>query len=441
MEGRKNPFSTVIDKPWTVIGGLVLVAFAIWAVGTRTQKHHVKVAFDNGVSLASGLDVQANGVDVGKVSDVEYKDGQAIVELGIDDDDVWPLKQGTTAAIRFGSTIGNGTRRIEIFPSAKGPDLPEGGIIASKDTKVPTEFDQVFQTFGPATRKDLVSGQDNIGAVVRGRGQRIADGLDASAGALTAAGGLMRELASDDVALSQFVGHTDAVTKTLAAHRSQISGLMTVANRTFSAFAANTGNLQATLDKTPGALSEARTTLARLEPTLDRLDGLVKDVAPGARALRPLAASARPAFADVRDIVPQALSTVRDVRATAPSISTLLSTATPFVKDATPTMTGLSGIVSCLRPYAPEVAGFLSNWSSWTKNYDRYDNYGRVRAVEGETSFTDTPDIKTSALTALAGTTYAGLRPPGLNAGKPWFMPECGVGKDVVDPTKDWEDK
>lgn len=441
MQRKRNPLDGAVDNPWAVIGVLLLVAFIVWAVGTRTQQHHVRVAFDNAVSIAPGLDVQANGVDVGKVGKVTLKDGRAIVELGIDDNSVWPLKRGTKAGIRFGSTIGNGTRRIELFPSATGPDLPEGGLIANDETQVPTEFDQVFQTFGPHTRQDLTQGQDNLGATLKGRGTRLNTGIHSTARTLDATGGLMRELASDDTALSEFVDHTDSVTRTLAAHHAQISGLLTVANQTFSAFAANTSNLQATLDQAPGTLSEARTTLARLNPTLDHLDGLVKDVAPGARALRPLAASARPAFADLRNLVPQALSTVRNIHATAPSISRLLSAGTPFAKSTTPAVGGLAPMVGCLRPYAPEIAGFLSDWSSFSKNYDRFSNYARVRAVAGETSFNDTPNIPTSALTATAGTTYAGFRPPGLNAGQPWFMPECGVGKDVVDPTKDWEDK
>jgi virulence factor Mce-like protein len=441
MERKRNPLSGAVDKPWSVIGVLVLVAFVLWAISTRTQAHHIRVAFDDAVSIAPGLDVQANGVDVGKVSKVKLENGQAIVELGIDDDQVWPLKSGTKAGIRFGSTIGNGTRRIELFPAADGQDLPDGGIIASTDSQTPTEFDQIFQTLGPGTRADLTSGQDRIGAVIEDRGPQIRSGIRATAPALDATGGLLRELASDDVALSEFVDHTGSVVKTLAAHRSQISGLMTVANRTFSTFAANTSNLQSTLDRAPGTFSEARTTLARLNPTLDHLDGLVKDVAPGAKALRPLAASARPAFADLRDIVPQALRTTRSIRATAPSISRLLTDAAPFAKRVTPAVTDLAPIVSCLRPYAPEIAGFFADWSAWSKNFDRFGNYGRVRAVEGETSFNDVPNIPTSALTSLGLTGYAGFRPPGLNAGQPWFMPECGVGKDVVDPAKDWEDK
>ncbi|MEA2273229.1 MAG: hypothetical protein QOI98_1937, partial [Solirubrobacteraceae bacterium] len=34
---------------------------------------------------------------------------------------------------------------------------------------------------------------------------------------------------------------------------------------------------------------------------------------------------------------------------------------------------------------------------------------------------------------------YAMPRPPGLNAGQPWFQPQCGAGPDSLDPSKDPE--
>jgi len=34
---------------------------------------------------------------------------------------------------------------------------------------------------------------------------------------------------------------------------------------------------------------------------------------------------------------------------------------------------------------------------------------------------------------------YAMPRPPGLNAGKPWFLPQCGVTKDALNAELDPE--
>jgi len=35
--------------------------------------------------------------------------------------------------------------------------------------------------------------------------------------------------------------------------------------------------------------------------------------------------------------------------------------------------------------------------------------------------------------------TYGFPRPPGTDAGQPWFLPQCGAGPDALDPNKDPE--
>jgi hypothetical protein len=62
-----------------------------------------------------------------------------------------------------------------------------------------------------------------------------------------------------------------------------------------------------------------------------------------------------------------------------------------------------------------------------------------VRVLEGPTSLTSTPQVSTSLFTQLTGQGYALPRPPGLNAGQPWFLPECGAGPSSVNPAHDPE--
>lgn len=438
---RRRSAAGLLDRPWLVVGLVAAGLFVLWLASTRTQTHHLKVAFNDAVSVAPGQDVQVNGIDVGKVSGVELEDGLPIVELGIDDEDVWPLTRGTQASLRFGTTIGNGTRRVELFPGpADAPEIPDGGLISARSTTSPTEFDELFQTADAPTRRSMTSGQQRINQAVKGNADEIRADIRASAYALDAAGGFFGDLSADGDALREMVDHTDDVTRNLAARSDRIGAVLTVTARTFETFAANTDGIAQSLEQAPPALAETRATLARLEPSLDRLDALLADAAPGVAELRPLAASARPALADLRAIIPQALSTVRTARATAPQITEFLGDATPLLRASRPLFSELSDISQCVRPYAPELAGFLTNWSAFSKNVDQFSSYARVRVVEGDSSFTDNPDVKTSEFTSATGAGYAGLRPPGFNAGNPWFMPECGVGPDAVDPARDPED-
>jgi hypothetical protein len=49
--------------------------------------------------------------------------------------------------------------------------------------------------------------------------------------------------------------------------------------------------------------------------------------------------------------------------------------------------------------------------------------------------------LSSQAITSASGgrLTYAMPRPPGLNAGKPWFQPQCDAGPASLDPSKDPE--
>src|SRR5207247_1715006 len=70
----------LLGHPWYAVLTVGAVLFAWWAIGTRSQPHHVRVAFPTAFNLTKGLDVQVDGMDVGKVGDVKYVDGQAIVQ-------------------------------------------------------------------------------------------------------------------------------------------------------------------------------------------------------------------------------------------------------------------------------------------------------------------------------------------------------------------------
>ncbi|MCW3017379.1 MAG: hypothetical protein JWO02_4471 [Solirubrobacterales bacterium] len=433
----------LLDKPWVLLSIVGLIAFTLWAIGSRTSDHKIRASFTGAVSVAPGLDVQIDGVDVGKIGKVRYDDGQALVEIGVDDR-AWPLRRGTTAALRFGTTLGNGTRRIDLTPGPQSaPEIPENGIIQTKDTVSPVEFDEVFNTFDPATRASF-RGFFKGGALnLQARAPQLNGGIRKTAPALEATGDVFQDLASDEAALRRLVVSGHKTTRVLAAKRPQISNLVTVAAATFDAFASNSTGVRDSLDEFAPTLVDTRTTLQRTDKSIAGLDGLMTDLKPGLVALKPFIQVARPAAADLRRLAPAATGTMRTLRTSAPAVTTLLQEGVPFSKRLNPVLGTLSEQLACVRPYAPEIAAFFSNWSSWAQGYDNSSHYGRVKAVFNATSFTGYPAIKTNDFinTLGPGLKYAMPRPPGLNAGKPWLLPECGAGANALDPTKDPEDK
>jgi hypothetical protein len=51
------------------------------------------------------------------------------------------------------------------------------------------------------------------------------------------------------------------------------------------------------------------------------------------------------------------------------------------------------------------------------------------------------PGVSTQAFVQATGKMYAEPRPPGLGAGQPWFLPQCGVTPAALDPAQDPEQK
>lgn len=440
-------FGYFVDHPWVLVGLAAFVVFSMWVYSTRTQKHEVKAVFSEAVSLYSGLDVRVDGLDAGKIKKIENVDGQAIVTLGIDDDDVWPLRRGATATLRYGSTIGNGTRIIDLENGPKGaPELPDGGIIPNADTVEATEFDQVFDTFDKKTRGQLQSMLRNTGDTFGPREKELGDAVTETGPGLEAVGGFADDLSQDEPALRAFVANTNRVTRTLAARRDDLSGLVQVAASTFNEFANNTAGIQGSLDTFPQAMRETRSTLTRLDGTVGHLDNLMRDLKPGAKQLGGLARDLRPALASLRDTVPLAVQTFRTGRQASPAITSLLKKAQPFSPDASKALTDLAPMLGCLRPYAPEIASLMGHWASFTANYDSGGHVGRIWANGGPTSVTSLPQVSTKTFTDLTKQGYALIRPPGYMADpkgltKAYFIPECGYTQDGLDPSKDPSDR
>ena len=215
---HRSPAHWLATYPWAVILATGVVLFALWAYSTRQINRQVRAVFNEAANLYTGEDVQVDGLDAGKVTSVQYYGGPAIVGLGIQDNHYWPLHQGTTATLRFGTTVGNGTRYVQLDPGpSSNPRLPENGIIPVSDTTSAVEFDQVFNTFDPATRAAVQQALQGTGRTVAPRASQLAAGVASTGPALQSVSGFMGDLSADEQSLSGVVGDRRAAEQLLDA--------------------------------------------------------------------------------------------------------------------------------------------------------------------------------------------------------------------------------
>src|SRR5213078_5130526 len=136
-----------------VLIGLLLVGAVVAVVAVAASSDspagHLVVDADQARFIHKGSEVRVAGRIVGEVTSAEpTRDGRARVALQIDDDRVWPLRAGTRAVLRWGSTIAYTHRRVDLMPPAHGgAPLPDGAVIPADDVTTGVEVDQLLSTF------------------------------------------------------------------------------------------------------------------------------------------------------------------------------------------------------------------------------------------------------------------------------------------------------
>jgi virulence factor Mce-like protein len=426
-------------------GSFVALALAIAAIvrSGGDDEHTLRASFTSAVQVVPGQQVRIAGRRVGRIASVGLEGGDAVLTLSIDDS-AWPLRRGTIARLDFGQPASYASRFVTLAPGPRGqPPLSDGGILTTADTITPVEFDQIYRIFGPRTRRNFQAFISNAADTLDGRGANLARDLRMGAPGIRSLAGFSDDLAADPRALGTLVTAAARTTAALRLRDGALRGLITNTAETFDELAARARALQATLTGLPPTLRAGTVTLRRLDRSLTGLQALTRDLGPGARGLRRIAPAATRAVATLSDVAPLATSTLRSGTRSAPSIRRLLSRSVPFLPRLSAALSRAAPMLACVRPYGPEIVGQFSIWDAGSSHYDRVGHYGRAlleqsRALGPGSTQTSAEVVRSEQPGALS---YAMPRPPGYNAGQPWFLPQCGVTHDALDPSKDPESR
>ena len=376
-----------------VLLAVAAVAYLLFAGGGG---YHVKAVFLNAGQLVNGNQVQAGGVAIGSVENVDVtQDGQAEVTLEIDDDDYKPLRRGTRLLIRPNSLSGIANRfvDVQVGPDA-GQEIPDGGRIGPDDTQTAVELDEVFSLFDRRTRRatqDFIAGQAEA---LRGRGRELQAGVRYLDPALSTGSRLFGELTRDNKLLRDFLVDSSALVTALGERRQDLTGVVRNLNRTFGALGSQQAALSESIERLPPFLRRANTTFVNLRAALDDVDPLVDAAKPVARRLGPFLDEAR-LFA--RDAGP----TVRDLSRTIRSpgrdndLIELIDSFPPLARAAldprrvngatrrgafpetTDALRAAAPTIAQGRPYTPDLVGWLDDFAA-TGAYDALGGFSRA---------------------------------------------------------------
>jgi phospholipid/cholesterol/gamma-HCH transport system substrate-binding protein len=382
------------------LGALVIVAVVVAVIllgGGGGEQY--KLIFQTGGQLVKGNDVQVGGRRIGNVDDITLtNDNLAEVTITVDKPFA-PLHKGTTAVIRLSSLSSVANRYIELTPGPNNaPTLPAGSTLSSDETKSPVDIDQLFNTLDARTRRGLQDVIQGSATQYAGKEREVSEAAKYFSPALSSTTRLMREITRDDATLRDAIVSTSQVVAAVSQKRTQLSDLLGGLARMMAAISSQNAGLAQTLDDAPSTLRVANSTFRDLRSALDDLDPLVEASKPATvnlarffRAFRPLVDEAVPTFQDLSAFVrtPGPDNDVTDIMRALPELQQVGS---PSFRHSIDAMRQGQPVVDFLRPYTPELVGWLQSYGQASANYDANGHYTRALPIFGAFQYSQGAD-------------------------------------------------
>lgn len=361
-----------------------------WAFAALDEGYRVSVVLPSATNLIDGGSVMREGHRAGSIDDIEVANGKARVTLSLDDEFA-PLHDGATVRIDWKSSLGERLLTVTDGPQHH-PQVPNGGLIKG-EMATPVEFDQVLSALDPATRDRLNSLVRNLDGTLHGQEGDVNATVRTAGPALQAIGSVLKGVNADGEAINQLVTQLNATMGILGRRDQQVEHVINALGDTTAATVAKREQLGQVLQRLPGTLQRADSTLREVPGMVDRTAPLLDDLRPATERLPSVARNLRPVLADLRPAVAELRPTLASTSELLRHTPGLLDSGSAAAPDLNTTLRGLTPTLDFLRPYTPELTGWLSNWGSATANYDANGHLGRIFIQTGAEAGNVNPGI------------------------------------------------
>jgi phospholipid/cholesterol/gamma-HCH transport system substrate-binding protein len=432
------------------IGSLIaaVIAVAVLMFGSGGGETYV-LQLQTANQLVKGNEVQVGGLAVGKVTDISLaKDNQAAVKVEINDDFA-PLHEGTTAVVRIASLPSVANRYISLTPGPNNaPEIPGGGTIEVDKTTNAVDLDQLFNTLDPKTRKGLQGVLQGFATWYAGQSENLGKSFKYLGPSLEAFSQVEAQLVSDQKAFTDLIVNGARAVSAIAERRDDLANLVTNG----SAFARALGQQNEALDRAlalfPATLRQGSTTFTTLRSALKDLNRLTDVSKPAVKGLAPflsdfadLFKEFQPAFDDLRHIVrtPGPANDATDLTRQQPALERLARTNT---RNSIAALTRGQSVIEFIRPYAPDLAAWITHFATVPAYYDANGHYARVLPIFNAFSYDQSqnqlnPLSPAERKTILSGRGNrfcpgAGTQPASDNSNP--FLDDGALGPEDCDP-------
>jgi phospholipid/cholesterol/gamma-HCH transport system substrate-binding protein len=370
--------ATVFGYLWVNSGGKL--------PGITKPTYRLTATFPRVANLVYFGDVMVAGVKVGKVMEVTPQAGEAKVVM--DFDSYAPLHQGAVAQVRAKTLVEESF--IEIADGT-GPALPSGSVLPKEAGKPPTQLNDVLLALDGKTRGALAESMRSLGAATEGTKQSVSDAVTGLGSLGRGGADALDALADQSEDLKQVAGHTSTMLAALNTQRGQIAQLVEDSNRLFTATADGQKDLEETMRTLPPVLASARNASAAVTDLGNALQPVARNLHDAAPDLSDALDQLPGLSHDLRKLMPYLDEALRKAPDTLHRVPDTAHHAQELIPHAEGDLGDLNPMLGYLKPYGPDVGGFLANFAQTLAHGDANGNYFNTYVFVNEQSYKGMP--------------------------------------------------
>lgn len=373
-----------------MIGAIVaLVAVAGIKLVSGEDPYVIDVVTPAADGLVTGSQVRIGGQEVGKVAEISVEGDQARLSLEIGRDSA-PLHAGTTVNVRWNSVVGR--RYVDVTPGPEAnPVLPEGKLLEAATERV--ELDDIVKALDEPTRVKVKNLVGQLETTLNRSDANLNATLEEAGPFVEALGEVLEGVGKDGEAISGLVTNLHQVTQALSSRDADLAGTVRDLRALVAVAVRQAGQVRTALDEVPATLRTAKAFFGKVPGAVDQAVPLLEDLQPAVAKLPSVAKRLDPVLRDLRPVVAELRPTLDAADQLLQETPGLLSIATQTIPDIETALTQLQPAVSFLRPYTPEIIGFLTNWASLFSAKNAAGHFGRAMIPASVSSFNSNPGI------------------------------------------------
>jgi phospholipid/cholesterol/gamma-HCH transport system substrate-binding protein len=327
-------------------GVLAITTIALFAYFGFTKAnpfanpYELKAMFRDVENLKMRAPVRMAGVEVGKVTKVEPKDGGGAAEVTMElRDDALPLHDDSRAQIRSRIFL-EGNFFVDIQPGSPSTgELDDGSTLPVTQTSSTVTLPDVLDVLNSDVRGDLRTFLHEYGTVaLEGGGAKAFNRAIPSFEPAYRYGALTNDAllgVDPDHDIQRLLRGQQKTFAALASNPDALKELVTDLNTTAGAIASQDSALEAAVPALRDTLREGYPALGELNAALPTLRVFAREATPGVRSSVPALDAAIPWFRQARGLVQESelRGLARDLRRAVPSLVKLNVRLVPFLKQ------------------------------------------------------------------------------------------------------------